>query len=356
MEEIKIYNDGEEETREVVKIKANLINILVYAMKKAFFFTTEDTSLKSGDKVIVETTRGLELGEVISSCEEKEILSCDEFPKFVKLATQQDLFAYDVLKKKGEEAIKQTQEEARKLNLDMTIISADYTIDASKIIICYLSETRVDFRELLKNLASIFHSRIELRQIGTRDKAKMIGGIGICGLKLCCSTFLNEFDGISITMAKNQMLALNIPKLSGHCGKLICCLKFENEAYLDAQKDLPRVGLRVRYNDEVYKITSMNVITRMIRLETKENVINVPYDEIKDKILPKDYAANQQALAQKKKKEQLQEENTPSNNIKVEEPIKEEVSSQAVDNQNNRRNNFKRRNNNYQGKKQNEKN
>ena len=285
-----------------------------------------------------------------------EILSSDEFPKFVKLATQQDLFAYDVLKKKGEEAIKQTQEEARKLNLDMTIISADYTIDASKIIICYLSETRVDFRELLKNLASIFHSRIELRQIGTRDKAKMIGGIGICGLKLCCSTFLNEFDGISITMAKNQMLALNIPKLSGHCGKLICCLKFENEAYLDAQKDLPRVGLRVRYNDEVYKITSMNVITRMIRLETKENVINVPYDEIKDKILPKDYAANQQALAQKKKKEQLQEENTASNNIKVEEPIKEEVSSQALDNQNNRRNNFKRRNNNYQGKKQNEKN
>ena len=353
MEEIKIYNDGEEETREVVKIKANLINILVYAMKKAFFFTTEDTSLKSGDKVIVETTRGLELGEVISSCEEKEILSSDEFPKFVKLATQQDLFAYDVLKKKGEEAIKQTQEEARKLNLDMTIISADYTIDASKIIICYLSETRVDFRELLKNLASIFHSRIELRQIGTRDKAKMIGGIGICGLKLCCSTFLNEFDGISITMAKNQMLALNIPKLSGHCGKLICCLKFENEAYLDAQKDLPRVGLRVRYNDEVYKITSMNVITR---LETKENVINVPYDEIKDEVLPKDYAANQQALAQKKKKEQLQEENTASNNINVEEPIKEEVSSQALDNQNNRRNNFKRRNNNHQGKKQNEKN
>ena len=102
MEEIKIYNDGEEETREIVRIKANLINILVYAMKKAFFFTTEDTSLKSGDKVIVETTRGLELGEVISSCEEKEILSSDEFPKFVKLATQQDLFAYDVLKKKVE--------------------------------------------------------------------------------------------------------------------------------------------------------------------------------------------------------------------------------------------------------------
>ncbi|MGN1295445.1 MAG: stage 0 sporulation family protein [Bacilli bacterium] len=359
MEEIITNNDEQEETQEIIKIKTNLVNILVYAMKKAFFFTTDDISLKIGDKVIVETSRGLELGEVISSCEEKEILSTDEFPKYVKMATDQDLFAYDVLRKKGEEAIKQTQEEARKLNLDMTIISADYTIDATKIIICYLSDARVDFRELLKNLASIFHSRIELRQIGTRDKAKMIGGIGICGLKLCCSTFLNEFDGISITMAKNQMLALNIPKLSGHCGKLICCLKFENDAYLDAQKDLPRVGLRVKYNDEVYKITSMNVITRMIRLETKENVVTVPYEEIKDKILPKDYAANQQALAQKKKKEQLQEENNNNNN-KVEEPTKEETSTPTIENKNqnpnNRRNNFKRKNNNSQGKKQNEKN
>ena len=363
MEDNKVTNEEQNEIVNETKIKVNLVNIFVYAMKKSFFFISEDTSLKIGDKVIVETSRGLELGEVLSPYEEKEILSSDEFPKFVKMATDQDLFAYEVLKKKGEEAIKQTQEEARKLNLDMTIISATYTIDASKIIICYLSESRVDFRELLKNLASLFHSRIELRQIGTRDKAKMIGGIGICGLKLCCSTFLNEFDGISITMAKNQMLALNIPKLSGHCGKLICCLKFENDAYLDAQKDLPRVGLRVKYNDEVYKITSMNVITRMIRLETKENVLTVPYEEIKDKILPKDYAANQALLAQKKKKEQLQENNIDSITKEKKEEVVEEVSKEndlppvlENKNQNNRRNNFKRRNNNNQGKKQNEKN
>ena len=124
----------------------------------------------------------------------------------------------------------------------------------------------------------------------------MIGGIGICGLKLCCATFLNEFDGISITMAKNQMLALNIPKLSGHCGKLICCLKFENDAYTELQQDLPRVGSKVKYNDEIFKITSMNVITKIIRLENKDNILSVPYEEIKDCILPKDYvyAPNQQ--------------------------------------------------------------
>ena len=124
----------------------------------------------------------------------------------------------------------------------------------------------------------------------------MVGGIGICGLKLCCSTFLNEFDGISITMAKNQMLALNIPKLSGHCGKLICCLKFENDTYTELQKDLPRVGSKVKYNDEIFKITSMNVITKIIRLENKDNILSVPYEEIKDCILPKDYvfAPNQQ--------------------------------------------------------------
>ena len=160
--------------------------------------------------------------------------------------------------------------------------------DRTKIIIYFLSESRVDFRDLLKDLASELHCRIELRQIGSRDKAKMVGGIGVCGLKLCCATFLNEFDGISITMAKNQMLALNIPKLSGQCGKLMCCLKYENDAYTDIQKDLPRIGSKVKYNDQVYKITSINVITKVLRLENHDGVVNVNYDDIKDNILPRE--------------------------------------------------------------------
>ena len=324
---------------------------------KSYFFSTSEKLLKIADKVVVETARGLEIG--IVSILPQDISSYNfklELKPVLRIATEEDITKFEENIKLAKESFLICYKEVNNLGLDMNLISCEYTLDRTKVIISYLASERVDFRELLKVLAAKLKCRIELRQIGTRDKAKIIGGIGICGLQLCCTTFLNEFDGISITMAKNQMLALNIPKLSGHCGKLICCLKFENEAYLDAQKDLPSIGLRVRYNDEVYKITSMNVITRMIRLETKENVINVPYDEIKDKVLPKDYAANQQALAQKKKKEQLQEENTASNNIKVEESIKEEVSSQALDNQNNRRNNFKRRNNNYQGKKQNEKN
>ena len=170
----------------------------------------------------------------------------------------------------------------------MKVIASEFMFDLSKVIIYYLSENRVDFRDLLKELALEFHCRIELRQVGSRDKAKLIGGIGVCGLKLCCTTFLNEFDGISITMAKNQMLALNIPKLSGQCGKLMCCLKYENDTYSDLQNSLPRIGSKVKYKDQVYKITSMNVITQVIRLENRDEVVNVNYEEIKDNILPKD--------------------------------------------------------------------
>jgi len=285
-------------------IKKELVNVYVLAMEKSFYFITEDKDYKKDDLIIVETPRGIELGRVVSEPVEKDILETDEYPKVIKKGDEKDLEAYNINVERAEESIKIAQEEADKLSLDMKIVSADYTLDSTKIIICYLSETRVDFRDLLKVLANDFKCRIELRQIGTRDKAKMIGGIGICGLKLCCSTFLNEFDGISITMAKNQMLALNIPKLSGHCGKLICCLKYENDAYTELQKELPRIGTRVRYEDNIYKITSMNVITKMIRIENKENIATVPYDTIKNDLLPRDYPMNQPTPKVEKEKTQ----------------------------------------------------
>jgi cell fate regulator YaaT (PSP1 superfamily) len=130
----------------------------------------------------------------------------------------------------------------------MRLISCEYTLDKAKVLFSYIADDRVDFRELLKVLASRLHTRIELRQIGARDKAKAIGGLGVCGLPLCCSTFLNEFDGISITRAKNQMLAINIPKLSGQCGKLVCCLKFEDDAYTDLRKEFPAHAERKKGN------------------------------------------------------------------------------------------------------------
>ena len=171
--------------------------------------------------------------------------------------------------------------EVNNLGLDMNLISCEYTLDRTKVIISYLASERVDFRELLKVLAAKLKCRIELRQIGTRDKAKIIGGIGICGLQLCCTTFLNEFDGISINRAKNQMLSLNIPKLSGHCGKLICCLKYEDDTYTNLRKDFPNIGHKFNYNGTQYRVSSMNVITRIVKIETPDDVQFIPLDELK---------------------------------------------------------------------------
>ena len=274
-------------------IKKKLINVYILAMEKAFYFMMdEDEEYSLDDLIVVETTRGIELGKVVSLPKERDVLETDEYPKVIRKGSKYDMETYEFNVARAKDAISFTQKEADALNLDMKIVSADYMLDGTKIILFFLSESRVDFRDLLKVLANSFKCRIELRQIGTRDKAKMIGGIGICGLKLCCSTFLNEFDGISITMAKNQMLALNIPKLSGHCGKLICCLKYENDVYTELQKELPRIGTRVRYENDIYKITSMNVITKMIRIENKDNIANVSYETIKDSLLPKDYPMN----------------------------------------------------------------
>ena len=344
-------------------IKKLLVSVNVLALGKSFYFLLDDNkeNYQIDDYIVVETTRGIELGKVASLPIEKDILEDEEYPKVIKKGDLNDYAIYQENIEKAKAATSKAQEEADKLSLDMKIISADYTLDSTKLMICYLSETRVDFRELLKVLAADFKCRIELRQIGTRDKAKMIGGIGICGLKLCCSSFLNEFDGISITMAKNQMLALNIPKLSGHCGKLICCLKFENDTYSELQKELPRIGTRVRYEDNIYKITSMNVITKMIRIENKDNVANVPYDTIKDSLLPRDYPMNQPTPVEAPKKEEKVEvkeevkaEPKQENKVSQESQNKDDFNKKNFNN--NRNNNSQQRhfnNNNNNGSKKN---
>lgn len=267
--------------------ETKLVLVYLLSMGKNFYFLPNEIELEKNDYVICETTRGIEFGQVVNFTS-KLINVDDTYPKIIKKANQQDLMVHQNNMLKAKEASEITQKKATDLNLDMQVLTSEYMFDRTKIIIYYISDNRVDFRDLLKELASDLHCRIELRQIGARDKAKMIGGIGVCGLKLCCSTFLNEFDGISITMAKNQMLALNIPKLSGQCGKLMCCLKYENDAYTELQKDLPRIGSKVRYDGQVYKITSMNVITKTLRLENRDGIVNVLYDEIKDNILPRD--------------------------------------------------------------------
>lgn len=266
----------------------NLIPVTLLTMNKTLFFKAIDEVLNVGDLVVCETSRGIELGKIFGKQITKSNINEEEYPVILRKGGLEDVKIHEENLIKASEAIKICQEKSDALNLGMKVVASEYMHDGTKVIIYYLSEARVDFRDLLKDLAQDLHCRLELRQIGARDKAKMVGGIGVCGLKLCCVTFLNEFDGISITMAKNQMLALNIPKLSGQCGKLMCCLKYENDTYLDIQKDLPKVGSRVKYQDQIYKITSMNVITKMIRLENKENVLTVDYKEIIDKVLPKE--------------------------------------------------------------------
>ena len=238
---------------------------------RAYFFGINDLNVSLGDKVVVETMRGLELGEVAIAPIDMEKYDSDLGLKpILRIATDVDIKMHEANLKDARFAIDICESEVKKLNLNMRLISCEYTLDKAKVLFSYIADDRVDFRELLKVLASRLHTRIELRQIGARDKAKAIGGLGVCGLPLCCSTFLNEFDGISITRAKNQMLAINIPKLSGQCGKLVCCLKFEDDAYTDLRKEFPEVGTKVWLDKKEYTITSMNVISRDIKLENED--------------------------------------------------------------------------------------
>ncbi|MCK9303733.1 MAG: signal peptidase II [Bacteroidales bacterium] len=197
---------------------------------KAYYFSTNLGDLKVGDQVIVETISGLELGILTTALmPTAAYTSTLDLKPILRRPTKEDLEDYNLGLKEASMAMEITRREVNNLHLPMNLISANYTLDGSRVTITYTSESRVDFRELLRVLAPQLKCRIELRQIASRDKAKLVGGLGICGLPLCCTTFLNQFDGISISRAKNQMLTLNIPKLSGACGKLICCLLYEDD-------------------------------------------------------------------------------------------------------------------------------
>ena len=254
---------------------------------RAYFFGTENDDYHLDDKVVVETIRGMELGTIAI-----EPISIDKYGNglflkpILRKATDVDIRLAEINQKDAVYALDICQQEAKKLNLDMNLISCEYTLDKSKVIFSYLADDRVDFRELLKVLASRLRTRIELRQIGSRDKAKMIGGLGVCGLPLCCSTFLNEFDGISINRAKNQMLAINIPKLSGQCGKLICCLRYEDDAYTEERKAFPELGSRCFIDKVEYTVTSINILSRVVKVENEEDIKFLPLEDYKKIVGP----------------------------------------------------------------------
>lgn len=247
---------------------------------KAYYFSTNLGDLKVGDQVIVETVSGLELGILTTALMPTAAYTSSlDLKPIIRRPTKEDLEDYNLGLREANMAMEITRREVANLHLPMNLMSANYTLDGSRVTITYTSESRVDFRELLRILAPQLKCRIELRQIASRDKAKLVGGLGICGLQLCCTTFLNQFDGISISRAKNQMLTLNIPKLSGACGKLICCLLYEDDLYTEAKKDFPRIGTVIHDNGVDYTVETYNVLARSVKLSNAEGYQFVSLDD-----------------------------------------------------------------------------
>ncbi len=246
-----------------------MIKVVGIRFKKAgkiYYFDPDNFEIVKGDHVIVETSRGMEYGEVIIAPKEvsdKEIVS--PLKKVIRLADEKDTFQHEENIRKKVKALAQCQEKVDKHNLVMKLIDVEYTFDNSKIIFYFTAEGRVDFRELVKDLAGVFKMRIELRQIGVRDEAKMVGGIGTCGKSLCCHTWLPEFEPVSIKMAKVQNLSLNPTKISGICGRLMCCLKYENEIYNELRKGMPEVGEHVRTPEGMAVVFDTNLLESKVR-------------------------------------------------------------------------------------------
>ena len=238
---------------------------------KTYYFNSNGFRLNDGDNVIVETEKGLQYGEVVStSINEKNNL---EYKNVIRIANKSDYKKHMTNVRGAELAVIKCNDKITQYRLDMKVIDASYTFDREQLIFRFVSDNRVDFRQLAKDLGSIFKTRIELRQVGIRDKAKEVGGFGPCGRKLCCNNFLTEFDSVSINMAKNQNLSLNPTKINGVCGRLLCCLKYENDNYTEYKKGLPDVGHRVKTEKGEGKVISVDVFKRNYKVLLPENEI-----------------------------------------------------------------------------------
>jgi len=265
----------------------NIVGVRFKRPGKIYFFDSGNLKLNYHDKVIVETSMGEDLGEVASYKRNMpEDNLANPLKKIIRIATSKDLKHYDENKKKEEEAFRICEEKIKKYKLDMHLIDVEYTFDNTKILFYFTADGRIDFRDLVKELASIFKTRIELRQIGVRDEVKRIGGNGVCGRELCCCSFLSDFETVSIKMAKEQNIALNPSKISGNCGRLMCCLKYEQEVYEDKLKRLPKIGSTVKTDDGEGIVDSVETLKEIVRVKFKDEDDNnfykkYPASEIK---------------------------------------------------------------------------
>lgn len=246
----------------------NVIGVRFRTAGKIYFFSPGKLEISQGDYVIVETTRGVEYGRVVSGPKEvKEEEVVQPLKSVIRIATEQDKKTMERNREKEKEAFQVCQEKIKKHGLEMKLIDAEYTFDNNKVLFYFTADGRIDFRELVKDLASVFKTRIELRQIGVRDETKILGGIGICGRPLCCHSHLSEFVPVSIKMAKEQNLSLNPTKISGVCGRLMCCLKHEEETYEYLNRKLPNVGDFVTADDGLKgEVHSVNVLRQLVKV------------------------------------------------------------------------------------------
>ena len=249
----------------------NIIGVRFKKPGKVYFFDPGNLQLKKQDKVIVETSQGQELGEVVVSnraIPEENIVA--PLKKIIRIASPKDLKHDLENKEKEKEAFQICEEKIKKYQLDMHLTEAEYKFDNSKILFYFTADGRIDFRELVKDLAAIFKTRIELRQIGVRDEVRKIGGNVVCGRELCCCSFLGNFETVSIKMAKEQNVSLNPTKISGNCGRLMCCLKYEQEVYEDKLKRLPKIGAIVKTADGEGTVDSIETLKEIVRVKLKD--------------------------------------------------------------------------------------
>ncbi len=252
------------------------VGVILNKKERQSFFQEEDLEIKKDDQVLVETARGIEFGTVVTnpiSMEEKEIKA---LPKIVRIASNKDRKTNERNIEDAKKALKRCRSLVEELDLKMYIINASFTFEREQLLFQFLADGRVDFRDLARELASIYHTRIELRQIGVRDKAKEVGGLGMCGRTLCCAKFLNDFDSVSINMAKNQNIALNPSKINGVCGRLLCCLKYEDDTYKEARKHCPKIGSKMKTKSGEGTVTNVDVLQGICKVDVpKQGIIEV---------------------------------------------------------------------------------
>ena len=263
-----------------------VIGVRFKSVGKIYHFSPAGKKVNAGDYVIVETARGVECGEValgVKSIEDSEVVA--PLKSIIRIATAQDLKTVEKNKEKEKEAFKICEEKILKHGLSMNLVDVECTFDNNKLLFYFTAENRVDFRELVKDLASVFHTRIELRQIGVRDEAKMLGGLGPCGRPLCCGTFLGDFQPVSIKMAKEQNLSLNPTKISGVCGRLMCCLKYEQDHYEATRKRMPKIGKEVETPEGFGTVMDLNILKETVTVRIfkgdSSELKTFPVDDLK---------------------------------------------------------------------------